>query len=77
MLELAAGVYSSPRLSAAVRERIWAVLELWWPYEKGASIVMVWADRSTPGGQTVNTLGTPPIDLPEIDGIVIVRRRPD
>lgn len=74
MLELSAGVYSAPRLSAAVRERIWAVLEDWWRYENNASIIMVWADSSIPGGQAVNTLGTPPIGLVEIDGIVLARR---
>lgn len=74
MLELAAGVYSSPRLSAAVRDRIWTVLEAWWPYEEDASIIMVWAEKNVPGGQAVNTLGTPPIDLVEIDGIVLARR---
>lgn len=74
MLELAAGVYSAPRLSAAVRERIWAVLRDWWPHEKDASIIMVWAEKGIPGGQAVNTLGTPPIDLVEIDGIVLAKR---
>ena len=74
MLELSAGVYSAPRLSAAVRERIWAVLEDWWPYERGASIIMVWADNSVPAGQAVKTLGTPPIDLVEVDGVVLAKR---
>jgi len=74
MLELAAGVYSAPRLSAAVRSRIWGVLEGWWSHESDASVVMVWADPQTPGGQRISTLGLPPIDLPEIDGIVLARR---
>ena len=77
MLELAAGVYSAPRLSVAVRERIWSVLQDWWPYEKDASIIMVWAEKSIPGGQAVNTLGTPPITLVEIDGIVLAKRQAD
>lgn len=74
MLELAPGVYSAPRLSAAVRSRVWGVLEDWWPYERDASLVMVWSDAQTPGGQRVSTLGLPSIDLPEIDGIVLARR---
>lgn len=74
MLELAAGVYSAPRLSVAVRGRIWDVLQDWWPYEKDASVIMLWAESSTPGGQAVRTLGSPPIDLVEIDGIVLARR---
>lgn len=76
MLELAAGVYSAPRLSVAVRGRIWSVLQGWWPYEKEASVVMIWADSGIPGGQAVRTLGVPPIDLVEIDGIVLARRPP-
>lgn len=75
MLELAPGVYSAPRLSRTVRERIWSVLEAWWPYESEASIIMVWAEQSMPAGQAVATLGTPPVVLDEIDGIVLARRR--
>ncbi|ABI56302.1 type I-E CRISPR-associated endoribonuclease Cas2e [Alkalilimnicola ehrlichii MLHE-1] len=74
MLELAPGVYSAPRLSAAVRVRIWNVLEDWWPYEQDASVIMVWADQNTPGGQAVATLGMPSVALEEIDGIVLARR---
>lgn len=74
MLELSAGVYSAPRLSAAVRIRIWTVLNEWWPYERNASIIMIWAESTVPGGQAVNTLGLPPIDLVEADGIVLAKR---
>lgn len=73
MLELTPGVYSAPRLSVAVRARIWSVLEDWWPYEAQASVIMVWADKSIPAGQAVATLGTPPVDLIEIDGIILAR----
>lgn len=74
MLELSAGVYSAPRLSAAVRERIWTVLENWWPFETDASIIMVWAENKVPVGQAVQTLGLPPIELLEIDGIVLANK---
>ncbi len=74
MLELTSGVYSAPRLSTAVRERIWTVLESWWPYEKDASIIMVWGEKKIPGGQAVNTLGMPPIELTEVDGLVLAKR---
>lgn len=76
MLELAPGVYSAPRMSAAVRERVWAVLSDWFRAEQDASIVMVWADSSIPGGQNVRTLGLPPVELIELDGIVLTRREP-
>lgn len=74
MLELAPGVYSAPDLSVAVRERIWRVLTEWFSAELEASIVMVWQDNQVPGGQSVKTLGLPPIDLVMLDGLVLARR---
>jgi CRISPR-associated protein Cas2 len=70
MLELAPGVYSAPRISPAVRERVWHVLSDWFPNETGASIVMVWANTEMQGGQSVLTLGCPPIKITEIDGLL-------
>lgn len=74
MLELAPSVYSAPRITPAVRDRIWCVLSDWFSNEKEASIVMLWADTSMPGGQAVATLGLPPIRLLEIDGMLITCR---
>lgn len=74
MLELAPGVYSAPRLSAAVRDRVWEVLENWSSLEGDASIIMVWADPRMPGGQDVRVLGLPRIDIVEIDGLLLGRR---
>lgn len=74
MLELAPGVYSAPRISPAVRERIWTVLKDWFPNERGASVIMIWQERELPGGQAVRTLGSPPIDFVNVDGIVLARR---
>lgn len=74
MLELVPSVYSAPRISPAVRERVWAVLKEWFPNEPVASIVMVWQDREVPGGQAVRVLGLPPIDLVEVDGLILGRR---
>jgi CRISPR-associated protein Cas2 len=73
MLELAPGVYSAPRISPAVRERIWRVLEDWFPNEKDSSIVMVWQEREMPGGQAVRVLGSPPTELVEVDGLLLAR----
>ena len=75
MLELGPGVYSAPRLSPAVRDRIWTVVSDWFAAEEGGSVVMLWEDHGLPGGQSVKTLGLPPIDLVEIDGIVLSRKR--
>lgn len=74
LLELAPGVYSAPRISPAVRDRVWSVLEDGFPHEKEASVIMLWQEHGTPGGQAVKTLGSPSIDLVEVDGIIIARR---
>jgi len=74
MLEVAPGVYSAPRISPAVRERIWNVLADWFPNEQDASIIMIWQERDVPGGQAVRTLGSPPIEFAEVDGLILARR---
>jgi CRISPR-associated protein Cas2 len=74
MLELAPGVYSAPYLSPAVRERLWAVLDDWFVAEQEASVVMVWHDAKMPGGQSVRVLGLPPVELVELDGLIVTRR---
>lgn len=75
MLELAPGVYTGARVSPAVRDRIWTVLEDWFGAEVEASIVMVWDEPQMPGGQQVRTLGVPPVELVELDGMVLTMRR--
>ena len=42
MLEIAPGVYTAPRMSKGVRERVWAVLADWFGALGGGSIVMTW-----------------------------------
>jgi len=74
MLELGPGVYSAPRLSVAVRERVWDVVSEWFLLEREASVVMVWADPKMPGGQSVKVLGMPPVELVEVDGMIVTRR---
>lgn len=74
MLELDSGVYSAPRLSPAVRDRIWNTLVEWFPHERDASIVMVYADATMPGGQSVRVLGGPPVSLIELDGLIVACR---
>ncbi|WP_420813086.1 type I-E CRISPR-associated endoribonuclease Cas2e [Parasulfuritortus cantonensis] len=70
LLELAPGVYSTPHISPAVRERIWAVVADWFPHEDSASVIMVWADPTVPCGQAVRTLGVPPIKIVAVDGLL-------
>lgn len=74
MLEVAPGVYSAPRISPAVRQRVWNVLRDWFANERDASIVMLWQDRDQPGGQAVVALGVPPIKLVDVDGLLLAMR---
>ncbi|WP_083908813.1 type I-E CRISPR-associated endoribonuclease Cas2e [Thioalkalivibrio thiocyanodenitrificans] len=74
MLEVAPGVYSAPRISPAVRDRVWGVLEEWFVNEREASIVMLWQDKEMPGGQAMRVLGSPPVTLIDVDGLLLARR---
>lgn len=74
MLEIASGVYTSPKMSPAVRDRVWAVLEKWGVGERDDGVVMTWPDVQAPGGQRVRTLGEPPVDLREADAVALARR---
>jgi len=82
MLEIAPGVYTGPRMTKSVRERIWNVLEDWHgsihaiakDQEYAASIVMTWRDKNAVGGQSVLTLGLPRKTLIDVDGILLVKR---
>jgi CRISPR-associated protein Cas2 len=78
MLELAPGVYTSPRMTTAVRDRVWAVCCEWAeaiPDDGG--VLMTWQDQHSPSGQAVLVLGWPRKELVEINGIWLDRRVPD
>jgi len=74
MLEIAAGVYISPRMTKGVRTRVWKVMSEWHAEEPDGSIVLVWRDANQTGGVGIETLGSPPKELVEIDGLWITRR---
>ena len=76
MLEVSQGVFTSPRLSKRVRERVWQVLADWHAQLGRGSIVMTWLEKEAPGGQGLLYLGEPPRQLVEVDGLLIVRREP-
>lgn len=73
MLEVAPAVYISPRMSKAVRERIWKVLADWRDAEPRGSVVMVWRDNNETGGVGLAHLGDPPKELVEMDGMWVAR----
>lgn len=73
MLEVAPCTYVSPRMSKAVRERVWSVMTEWHTAEPNGSIVMIWRDRDATGGIGLAHLGTPAKTLLEMDGLWIAR----
>jgi len=75
MLEIAPGVYTSPRMTRAIRDRVWNVCVEWCgllPLD--GAVVMTWRDAKEHGGQGVLTLGVPKKDIRELDGVRLVRR---
>jgi CRISPR-associated protein Cas2 len=75
MLEVAPGVYVSPRMSAGVRERVWDVLADWWSTLGRGSIVMVWREKRAAGELAIEILGEPPKEIVDADGILLVKRK--
>lgn len=74
MLEIAPGVYTGPRLTRAVRERVWRVLADWHGELRRGAILMTWRDPTAAGGQSVLLLGEPRRELVDLDGVLLVRR---
>lgn len=74
-LEIAPGVYTAPRMSKAVRERVWTVLADWFDGLGGGSILMTWRDPAEPCGQGLRVLGLPPRTFVELDGLVVTVSR--
>ena len=75
MLEVAPGVYVAPDLSAGVRTRVWDVLSAWWAELGRGSIVLVWRDTKAVGNLRIKTLGEPPKEIVDADGILLVKRQ--
>lgn len=74
MCEIAPGVYTAPRMSAGVRERVWTVLEAWFDDDADGAIVMTWPDSTQSGGQSVYVLGLPPTELACYNGVYLTKR---
>jgi len=73
MLEIAPGVYTSPKMTRAIRDRVWSVLVDWMLEIGSGGVVLTWFDPAEPGGQGLLTLGIPPKELHTYDGIHLVR----
>lgn len=74
MPEIGPGVYVAPELSRGVRERIWRVLSGWWGEMPGGSILVAWKDEQAAGRLGLLTLGLPPRDLVDLDGVLVVHQ---
>lgn len=74
MCEIAPGVYTAPRMTQGVRERVWTVLTEWFQPEAEHSVLMTWPEPGLPGGQTFRFLGTPRQALCDYDGVFLARR---
>ena len=74
MLEIAPGIYASPELSAAVRERLWGVVSAWWNHLRRGSVVMVWRDKTASGSLRIETLGEPSKEIVDADGVLLLKR---
>lgn len=74
MLEISAGVYVAPDMSAGVRGRVWAVLSDWYEVLGRGAIVMVWRDPQAVGNLRIDTLGEAPKKIVDADGILLVKR---
>ncbi len=75
MLEVAPGVYVAPEMSAGVRDRMWTIVTGWWEALGNGAIVMVWRDSLAPGGLHISTLGEPPKEIVDVEGVLLVKRK--
>jgi CRISPR-associated protein Cas2 len=75
MLEVAPGVYVAPEMSAAVRDRVWAVLTDWWISLGRGSLTLIWRDTKAIGNLRIETLGDPPKTIVDADGVLLVKRK--
>ncbi len=73
LLEIAPGVYTSPRMTSGIRERIWEVVTRWYAELGQGSIVMTWRDPAAVGEQRILTLGEAPKEIVEADGVHLVK----
>ena len=75
MLEVAPGVYVSPDMSVAVRNRLWQVMVDWIeliPTDGG--ILIIWTEAGSPSGLAMNSLGWPKTELVDHEGIWLALR---
>jgi CRISPR-associated protein Cas2 len=75
MLEIAPGVYVSPRLNPPARERLWETLEGWYKHLSRGSIVMIWRSTKSAGRINALTLGVARRNIIEYEGLLLTRKK--
>ncbi len=73
MLEIAPGVYTSPRMTGGIRDRIWDVLSGWYNELDRGAIVMTWSAPEAVGEQRIRLLGDAPKTIVDADGVHLVK----
>ena len=74
-VEIAPSVYAAPRMNQSVRARVWTILQDWHRSMSDGPIVMTWQDNSEVSGQGVLTIGQPPRQLVDLDGVILAHVR--
>jgi len=70
MLEVTPGVYVSPRMSKAVRERVWRVMQDWMGLlPQNSGLVLLWSDQDAPSGLGMLLIGWPKKELVDQEGM--------
>ena len=75
MLEVAPGVYTAPRMTKAVRQRVQRVILDWvehFPIDSG--MLLAWPDANEPCGQGLWIVGDPKTTLVDHDGVVLAQK---
>ncbi|MEQ9696091.1 type I-E CRISPR-associated endoribonuclease Cas2e [Shimia sp. SDUM112013] len=75
MLEVSPGVYVAPDMTKGVRERVWAVMRDWHLTLGRGSLTLLWRDKSAVGHLRIETLGEPPKNIVDADGVLLVKRK--
>ncbi len=73
--EIGPGIYTAPRMSQNVRERVWEVLTDWCTGIPSCTVLMTYPDPRRPGGQQVETIGLPRTQVYDYGGVYLTRRK--
>jgi len=68
MLNPHPGVYVAADLDAGSKDRIWRILHDWWHEEPRGTLMILWSDRKSPSGISMEVLGLPKRNIVVYDG---------